>query len=161
ELLEPGASLHGIHHPAPVWVAGDEHLGEGDQARAIRGRLGDERADLVDGGIRVQEDGRRLHRGGLELRQVQHVPPLQTATTAWRRLPMCCTRPSITSPGHTHSCGLRPAPTPSGVPVAMMSPGSSVMPAERSAINSSTLNSMWRVFDFCFVTPLTVRLRSS
>ena len=42
--------------------------------------------------------------------------------------PTPSTPASTTSPGHSHSCGVLPAPTPSGVPVAMMSPGSSVMP---------------------------------
>ena len=48
--------------------------------------------------------------------------------TGWRKRPMPSTQASTTSPGQSHSCGVRPAPTPSGVPEAMMSPGSSVMP---------------------------------
>gem|GEM_PF-4026842 len=56
---------------------------------------------------------------------------------------------------------MRPAPTPSGVPVAMMSPGSSVMPALMSEIRNGTLNSMCRVFEPCFFSPLTVSHRSS
>lgn len=35
-----------------------------------------------------------------------------------------------TSPGVRKRGGLNPIPTPSGVPVAMMSPGRSVIPAE-------------------------------
>ena len=50
-------------------------------------------------------------------------------------LPMPSTVATTTSPGQSHSCGVRPAPTPSGVPEAMMSPGSSVMPEEMSAIS--------------------------
>ena len=50
------------------------------------------------------------------------------ATTRFRRTPIPSTSVSITSPTWSHSCGVRPMPTPSGVPVEMMSPGSSVQP---------------------------------
>ena len=69
---------------------------------------------------------------------------------------MPVTSATTTSPGTSHSCGVRPAPTPSGVPVAMMSPGSSVIAAEMSEISVGILNSMCRVFERCFSTPLTV-----
>mgnify|MGYP006870346677 CR=1 FL=1 len=41
---------------------------------------------------------------------------------------------STTSPGQR----LKPIPTPSGVPVAMISPGSNVMPEERVEISLAT-----------------------
>ncbi len=40
-----------------------------------------------------------------------------------------------TSPGCSHFGGLKPMPTPRGVPVAMTSPGSSVMPREQVSIS--------------------------
>ena len=43
---------------------------------------------------------------------------------------MPSTSVSTTSPSIRNSCGVRPIPTPSGVPVAMMSPASSVSPFE-------------------------------
>ena len=61
--------------------------------------------------------------------------PPRASTTGLRRVPIPSTPHSITSPGHIHSCGSRPAPTPAGVPVAMTSPGSSVMPCDRSAMS--------------------------
>src|SRR5205823_1043784 len=42
--------------------------------------------------------------------------------TTFRSTPMCSTSSSITSPGRSHSGGLRPIPTPSGVPVMITSP---------------------------------------
>jgi hypothetical protein len=45
----------------------------------------------------------------------------------------------------------------------MMSPGSSVMPAESSAIRRGSLKYMWRVLESCLTTPFTrqVTRRSS
>lgn len=45
---------------------------------------------------------------------------------------------STTSPGQRNFGGLKPIPTPSGVPVAMISPGSNVMPEERVEISLAT-----------------------
>src|SRR5260221_11783939 len=50
-------------------------------------------------------------------------------------------------------------PTPSGVPVEITSPGSSVTMEERKAIISSGLKTINRVDESCFVTPLTRRVR--
>src|SRR5262245_2341184 len=56
------------------------------------------------------------------------------ATTRLRRMPIPSTSVSITSPTCSHSCGVRPIPTPSGVPVEMMSPGSSVQPRDSTSM---------------------------
>ena len=44
---------------------------------------------------------------------------------------------SSTSPRFIHNGGLRPWPTPSGVPVAMTSPGDSAVKSEQKAIRGS------------------------
>ena len=50
-----------------------------------------------------------------------------SAATMWlHKVPMPSMVVSITSPGWRNSGGVRAKPTPAGVPVAMMSPGSSV-----------------------------------
>jgi hypothetical protein len=41
---------------------------------------------------------------------------------------------SSISPGFIHKGGLRPWPTPSGVPVAMTSPGDSAVKSEQNAM---------------------------
>ncbi len=61
-----------------------------------------------------------------------------------------------------NSGGLRAKPTPSGVPVIMMSPGSSLHPAEISRSRRGSLKTMNFVFESCFVTPFTrVWMRSA
>src|SRR3546814_476644 len=60
----------------------------------------------------------------------------QTATTGLRSMPIFSISHSTTSPGHRNSCGSRPAPTPAGVPVAMMS---------RSEEHTSELQSLMRI----------------
>ena len=60
---------------------------------------------------------------------------------------------SITAPGHIHSCGLLPAPTPDGVPVAIISPGSKVIPEDKSEIRVGILKSKCFVLERCFSTP--------
>lgn len=56
--------------------------------------------------------------------------PGQT-TTFWRCSPSFSTPATTTSPGFRKTCGSRASPTPGGVPVAMTSPGKSVMKCER------------------------------
>src|SRR3546814_18436563 len=68
----------------------------------------------------------------------RHDAGLQTATTGLRRVPIFSISHSTTSPGHRNSCGSRPAPKPAGVPVAMISPGSSVITLDMSAISLPT-----------------------
>src|SRR5262249_55913319 len=55
-----------------------------------------------------------------------------------RSLPTFSTSVSIKSPGFKNSGGVRAKPTPSGVPVAMIAPGSSVMPMDAHSITAST-----------------------
>ena len=52
--------------------------------------------------------------------------------------PMCSISTSMTSPSWRKTGGLRNAPTPRGVPVAITSPGMSVNDADRRAISSAT-----------------------
>jgi hypothetical protein len=53
------------------------------------------------------------------------------------------------------SGGVRAAPTPPGVPVAMMSPGSSVITALSWLTSAATVKTMFLVLECCTVTPLT------
>src|SRR5205814_206946 len=73
--------------------------------------------------------------------------------TLLRRMPMPSISTSTTSPIFMNSFGVRALPMPSGVPVMMMSPGASTHPAESSRRSRGSLNTMWRVFESCFVTP--------
>src|SRR6266566_2092209 len=68
---------------------------------------------------------------------------------------------SITSPGRRNTGGLRAKPTPGGVPVAITSPGSSVMVWERNSINSGTPKINWSVLESCIVLPLSISLIES
>ena len=53
----------------PERVAGDPRFGKDDKLRAVSARFEDQVARLVDGGITIEEDGRRLDGGGGELWQ--------------------------------------------------------------------------------------------
>ena len=53
-----------------------------------------------------------------------------SATTGLRSTPTLPISTSQTSPSTSQRCGSRPMPTPLGVPVAITSPGSSVIAAE-------------------------------
>ena len=52
-------------------------------------------------------------------------------------------------------------PTPDGVPVAMTSPGSSVMTLETNATICGTVKISCRVFDACFFSPFSQPSTSS
>src|SRR6516225_768816 len=80
-------------------------------------------------------------------------PP--AATTGFRSTPSFSISTSTTSPGLRNTGGLRNAPTPSGVPVAMMSPGSKVMLAEVNSISSGTPKIILLVWESCIVMPFT------
>ena len=65
------------------------------------------------------------------------------------------------SPGCNQTGGVRKAPMPAGVPVAITSPGSSVMKALRYSISRATGNSMSAVWPCCICSPLTWQVKSS
>src|SRR5450755_5072748 len=75
--------------------------------------------------------------------------------TALRNTPMCSISTSMTSPSVRKTGGSIAKPTPSGVPVAMISPGSSVMPLDNSAMMRGIEKIIALVFEFCRVRPLT------
>ena len=58
-----------------------------------------------------------------------------------------------------NSGGLRAKPTPSGVPVAIIIPGRSVMPTETHEMMESTGWIISEVVPSCLTVPLTVRRR--
>src|SRR5256885_1719693 len=70
-------------------------------------------------------------------------------------MPMRSISSSTTSPGFSHSGGVRPIPTPSGVPVKMTSPGCRVRPADSSAMIRATGKTMCFVLESCFTAPFT------
>src|SRR5579883_2504059 len=80
-------------------------------------------------------------------------------TTLFRSVPMPSISVSTTSPSCRYSGGLRAKPTPLGVPVAMISPGSSVMPSESSAMIWGMVKIIILVLESCLRTPLTSRRR--
>jgi hypothetical protein len=59
---------------------------------------------------------------------------LRSSTICARKTPMLVISTSSVSPAFIHSGGLRPWPTPSGVPVEMTSPGTSAVKSEQNAI---------------------------
>src|SRR3569623_961246 len=117
-------------------------------------------------GLRYLAAAHRAARGGTYCadREVsaeavsRHGPP---AVMRLRSRPIFSTSHSTTSPGRRNSGGVRANPTPAGVPVAMMSPGSSIMPRDSTAMVSAIEKIWCRVFDDCSNTPLTQQRRSS
>ena len=72
-----------------------------------------------------QERGENAQRFASEMMRHQ---PIFSSAIGLRSTPMCSISTSHTSPSFIHTGGLRANPTPEGVPVNIMSPGSSVMP---------------------------------
>src|SRR5207237_10573203 len=77
------------------------------------------------------------------------------ATIGLRSVPSFSTLTSNTSPFLRNTGGLRNAPTPSGVPLAITSPGSSVIPCDRYETRYATLKIIFEVFDDCMTLPLS------
>src|SRR6266508_473361 len=67
----------------------------------------------------------------------------------------------ISSPALRNSGGLRPAPTPDGVPVAITSPGSSAITLARCSITWATVKIISLVFESCLTCPFTASEISS
>jgi len=84
------------------------------------------------------------------------------ATAGFSRTPIPSISTRTRSPGLIQRRGLREVPTPAGVPVATMSPGSSVITAESSAMMRATPNTISDVEEFCSTSsPIVVRMRSA
>jgi hypothetical protein len=83
-----------------------------------------------------------------------HRFPQHGQTTRFRNPPSPSISTSITSRFQEYR--RIPAPTPSGAPVAMMSPGSSVIAAEINAISTGILKIRFEVLEFCTSAPLTL-----
>src|SRR5271165_2556907 len=85
-------------------------------------------------------------------------PSVHSATTGLVREP----RPSMVivtvSPGLSQRLGVRPRPTPGGVPVETMSPGSKGVMEDRYSISSGILKTSSRVLEFWSCSPSMVRL---
>src|SRR5581483_3579639 len=79
----------------------------------------------------------------------------QGATISTWSTPMPSMSPSTLSPGFRNTGGTRAKPTPEGVPVLMISPGSSVMPADRLSMIVGMSKIMSRVLPSCITSPLT------
>ena len=73
--------------------------------------------------------------------------------TGFRRRPRRSISTSTTSPARRKRGGFCAAPIPPGVPVAMMSPGSSVITALSSLTSAATVKTMLAVLDDWTVTP--------
>src|ERR1041385_3099195 len=81
------------------------------------------------------------------------------ATTSTSNVPLPSISPSTLSPGLRNTGGTRAKPTPEGVPVLMISPGSSVIPAERLSMVVGISKIMSRVLPSCITSPLTRQMR--
>ena len=73
--------------------------------------------------------------------------PRPTPTAAFLKTPSPSISTSATSPAFIKTGGLRNTPTPEGVPVAIMSPGSNVIASEINEINSGTRKIIFDVFE--------------
>src|SRR4029078_7584475 len=71
------------------------------------------------------------------------------------KVPMPSISIVTTSPGFRNSGGLRPAPTPSGVPLEITSPGYSVNVDVRKRTMCASSQIRFFVLPSCFTTPLT------
>src|SRR6185312_7367742 len=78
----------------------------------------------------------------------------QAATVWFLSSPIRSIFATICSPGFSQRFGVRPSPTPAGVPVLIMSPGSRVITEARCAIRSGSLKIRCRVFECCSTSPL-------
>src|SRR6267378_1408141 len=109
--------------------------------------------------------GRLGRRGILDLQHIGRAELMDdssfhhvSTTTGLVSRPKSAISISTTSPGLRNSP--RGKPTPSGVPVAMTSPGSSVTRSLAAAISAATPTTMSDVFASCLRRPLTHRRRS-
>jgi uroporphyrin-III C-methyltransferase/precorrin-2 dehydrogenase/sirohydrochlorin ferrochelatase len=78
-----------------------------------------------------------------------------SSTMGLDRTPILSTSTSTVSPAFSQGGGLRACATPEGVPVAMISPASSVMNSESKAMVLATEKIISEVLDCCSVSPLT------
>src|SRR5450756_1203394 len=79
-----------------------------------------------------------------------------SATTRLRMVPMPSMVTSMMSPGFIQTGGVRAKPTPPGVPVAIRSPGLSVVKEEKNSTADGTSTSICEVRADCMTWPLSV-----
>src|SRR5207253_1161661 len=87
-----------------------------------------------------------------EIRDVRHQP----AATGFGRSPIRSTDTVTSSPGFRYTGGWRKQPTPAGVPVETMSPGSSVTSAVRYSSRTGGGKIISDAGDDCIVSPFSV-----
>jgi len=88
------------------------------------------RHDAAIGAQRSRPRAASRRRRSRRVREHPQAPCCQAAAIIWRWAPRLSISSSMTSPTFSHGGGFMPAATPGGVPVGMMSPGSSVMNCE-------------------------------
>ena len=111
-----------------------------DQDNIIAGAGGFDEEVFRSDGCQSCRDGRGAHRPS----------PIR-----FDRVPSLLMLISTTSPLVRYRGGVKPMPTPTGVPVAMMSPGWRVMPALMVSIIVGMSKIRSAVVAFCRVSPLT------
>src|SRR6188508_3468760 len=98
-------------------------------------------------------------------RRESHQREDQSPATGLRSVPMPLISTSTVSPAFIQRGGLRPAPTPPGVPVTMTSPGSSCAHAEQYSMSCGTSKQSSPTLSCCITAPfkrvLSVSLRGS
>src|ERR1044071_1072759 len=146
----PGINRPGVRHEAGDHRRFRLRRAEGTERISIK-TIVEQCAQLhCPGGIKRSGDRRGPSRGHGTSRNF-----LQGATISTCRRPMPSMSPSTLSPGLRNTGGTRAKPTPEGVPVLMMSPGSSVIPADRLSMIVGMSKIMSRVLPSCITSPLT------
>src|ERR1700744_3936387 len=83
------------------------------------------------------------------------------ATTGFTSAPSPLTSIVTVSPERSQRCGLRPKPTPAGVPVLIISPACNGVIDEIYVIRSGSLKISSRVFECCSTSPSIASFTSS
>src|SRR5579883_294475 len=100
---------------------------------------------------------RRCRRNTRDCHRCSYSP----ATTGFTSDPSPLTSIVIVSPAFSQRCGVRPSPTPAGVPVLIISPACSGVIEEMCAIKSGSLKISSRVFECCSTSPSIESFTSS
>src|SRR5688572_21388804 len=133
--------------------------------RAVPGERAHERCPVVGG---AAESVHQHHRVALAVDfHRDAVDPGEAHWTGFSSTPMPSISRRTRSPRFRYFGGLKPMPTPTGVPVAMTSPGCSVMPCEMHSISAGTSKirsrvcASWRFSPFTNVRTFTWPSHSS
>src|SRR3984957_821689 len=133
------------------------------QIRPHNAKAGQRRNHRLKAVRRTAESVEHDDRGALAFRIHRHAAQpngghVERSTISFSSTPMPPISMRTTSPPLRYFGGSKPTPTPAGVPVAITSPGCSVIPADNVSmiLGMSKINK--RVFELCRSSPLTEQL---